>query len=113
MISFLSKKTKPNKWNLILKSDVIIIDDVFYITPTYEELLEFYRTLIFLSETRSVVLVTNRELSTWKDMKVDIHLLETLKARLLSEAQLIHLKKIYNLLIKLRLKNLILLKLIL
>ena len=86
------KKAKPRQWNMILKSDAIIIDEVFYITPTYEELLETYRTLIFLSETRSIVLITNRNLSEWKDMKVDVHLVETLKARLMSDAQLIHLK---------------------
>lgn len=90
---FFLKKARPNKWNAILKTDVVIIDDVFYITPTYEELLEFYKTLIFLSETRSIILITNRELSTWKEMNVDAHLVETLKSRLLSEAQLIHLKK--------------------
>lgn len=89
---FFIKRAKPNKWQSILKSDVIIIDDVFYTTPTYEELLEFYKTLIFLSETRSIILITNRELSTWKNMNVDKHLVETLKSRLLSEAQLIHLK---------------------
>ena len=86
------KKAKPRQWNMILKSDVIIIDEVFYITPTYEELLEVYRTLIFLSETRSIVLITNRDLSLWKEMNVDAHLVETLKARLLNDCQLIHLK---------------------
>ncbi len=78
---------------MILKSDCLIIDELFYITPTYDELLETYRTLIFLSETRSIVLITNRDLSEWKDMQVDTHLVEILKARLMSEAQLIHLKK--------------------
>jgi DNA replication protein DnaC len=78
---------------MILKSDCLIIDELFYITPTCDELLETYRTLIFLSETRSIVLITNRDLSEWKDMQVDTHLVETLKARLMSEAQLIHLKK--------------------
>ncbi len=86
------KKAKPRQWNMILKSDAIIIDEIFYITPTYEELLETYRTLIFLSETRSIVLITNRNLSECKNMKVDAHLVETLKARLMSDAQLIHLK---------------------
>lgn len=86
------KKAKPRQWSMILKADALIIDEVFYITPTYEELLETYRTLIFLSETRSIVLITNRDLSDWKDMKVDAHLVETLKARLMNDAQLIHLK---------------------
>ena len=56
-------------------------------------LIRIITTLIFLSETRSIVLITNRDLSEWKEMKVDAHLVETLKARLMSDAQLIHLKK--------------------
>ena len=80
------------RWKKILKTDVVIIDDVFYVTPTDEELTLFYKTVMFLSETRSTIIVTNRPLSEWSKMGVDKHLAETLRKRLMANAQLIHLK---------------------
>ena len=80
------------RWKKILKTDVVVIDDVFYVTPTDEELTLFYKTVMFLSETRSIIIVTNRPLSEWSKMGVDKHLAETLRKRLMANAQLIHLK---------------------
>ena len=80
------------RWKKILKTDVVIIDDVFYATPTDEELTLFYKTVMFLSETRSIIIVSNRPLSEWSKMGVDKHLAETLRKRLMANAQLIHLK---------------------
>ena len=85
-------KNQTSRWNKILKSDMIIIDDVFYIAPTEEELVTFYRTIVFLSETHSIVIVTNRQMSEWTKMGVDKHLSETLRKRLMANAQLMHLK---------------------
>ena len=48
---FFAIKNRTARWNRILKADMIIIDDVFYIAPTEEELVTFYRTIVFLSET--------------------------------------------------------------
>ena len=50
------------------------------------------RILRYSSETHSLVIVWNRKLSEWKDMGADRHLAETLRKRLLANAQLIHLK---------------------
>ena len=85
-------KNQTLRWNKILKSDMIIIDDVFYIAPTEEELVTFYRTIVFMSETHSIVIVTNRQMSEWTKMGVDKHLSETLRKRLMANAQLMHLK---------------------
>lgn len=84
-------KIKKKGWNNLLNSDLIIIDDVFYLTPTEEDLIQTYKLLIFLQETRSIVLVSNRPLSSWKSMKVDSHLIETLAKRLMQDAQIITL----------------------
>ena len=59
--------------------DVVVIDELFYVQPTDEELLAIYKILIFLQETRTLILITNRVLFTWKEMKVDTHLIETLQ----------------------------------
>lgn len=84
-------KVKKKVWNNILNVDLLIIDDVFYIAPTEEELVLIYKILIFLQETRSIIIVTNRPLSSWKEMKVYSHLMETLQKRLMQGAQLISL----------------------
>lgn len=97
MIGFLcvylliEQKLKKKAWNHILNADLIIVDDMFYMTPTQEELEQAYRIMMFLQETRSLVLITNRALSSWKEMKVDSHLVETLQKRLMQGAQLISL----------------------
>lgn len=56
-------KIKKKVWNNILNADLVIIDDVFYIVPTEEELVLIYKILMFLQETRSIIIVTNRPLS--------------------------------------------------
>lgn len=88
---FIEQKLKKKTWNHILNADLIIVDDMFYMTPTQEELEQAYRIMMFLQETRSLVLITNRALSSWKEMKVDSHLVETLQKRLMQGAQLISL----------------------
>lgn len=84
-------KIKKKTWNNILIADVVIVDDMFYLTPTEEELIQVYKLLIFLQETRSIILVTNRPLSSWKNMKIDTHIVETLAKRLMQDAQIISL----------------------
>ena len=75
----------------MLNADLVIIDDVFYISPTKEELALVYKIMMFLQETRSIIIVTIRSLSSWKEMRVDSHLMETLQKRLMQDAQIITL----------------------
>lgn len=84
-------KAKRKRWPKILDADLIVIDDVFYVAPETEELTLIYRTLMFLQETRSLIVITNRPLSSWKEMKGDPHLIETLQRRLTQDAQIISL----------------------
>lgn len=84
-------KIKKKVWNNILNADLVIIDDVFHIAPTEEELILIYKIMMFLQETRSIIIVTNRSLSSWKKMKVDSHLMETLQKRLIQNIQIISL----------------------
>lgn len=87
----LELKLKKKCWNNVLNADLIIVDDVFYLTPTEDELVLIYKLMMFLQETRSLIIVTNRPLSSWKDMNVDTHLIETLEKRLMQDAQIISL----------------------
>lgn len=84
-------KLKKKVWNNILNADLVIVDDVFYIVPTEEELISIYKIMMFLQETRSIIIVTNRPLSSWKEMRGDSHLMETLQKRLMQNAQIISL----------------------
>ena len=71
--------------------DLVIVDDLFYVAPTRAELQVFYRMIIFLSETRSILLITNRKLSDWPDAVDDRHLCQTLVDRLTINSQIIRL----------------------
>ena len=72
-------------------SDLIIIDELFYTDYTREELHLLYRGLMFLNETRSIIFVTNREVSSWTDASEDRHLMQTLTDRILSGSQILRL----------------------
>ena len=71
--------------------DLIIIDDVFYVEPTRVELQAFYRVISFLNETRSIIFITNRELSAWIDAAEDKHLCQTLLDRMTVNCQIVRL----------------------
>lgn len=69
-------KIKKKTWNNILIADMVIVDDMLYLTPSEEELIQVYKLLMFLQETRSIILVTNRPLSSWKNMNIDTHIVD-------------------------------------
>jgi len=75
----------------IQHSDLIVIDELFYLTPSAENLVYLYKTIMFLAETRSFIFVTNRPLSEWENMNADTHIVSTFRQRIMTDAQLIHL----------------------
>ena len=88
------KESKPRAaaaYAYIKECDLIIIDDVFYVPPDRAELQAFYRLIAFLNETRSLVLITNRELSAWLEAVEDRHLCQTLLDRITVNCQVIRL----------------------
>ncbi len=87
----MSVKRQKSHWNKILRRDLIVIDDLFYLRPSEENLQLLYKTVMFLSETRSFIFVTNRQLSEWDNMGVDKHTVSAFRQRIMVGAQLIHL----------------------
>ena len=87
----LSARKQSHHWNKILRSDLIVLDELFYLKPSEENLQLLYRTVMFLQETRSIIFVTNRPLSEWDNMGVDKHTVSTFRQRIMVGAQLIHL----------------------
>ena len=84
-------KTQKTTRARIQHSDLIVIDELFYLTPSAENLVYLYKTIMFLAETRSFIFVTNRPLSQWENMDVDTHIVSTFRQRIMTDAQLIHL----------------------
>ena len=85
-----SRKTKKI-YRYMLNCSVIIIDDVMYASITPEDLPVFYRAVSFLNETRSLIIITNRELSAWISAAEDTHLMQTLVDRITANIQIIRL----------------------
>ena len=56
-----------------------------------EDLPRLYHAITFLNETRSLIIITNRELSTWANGAEDEHMVNTLVSRLTSGSQIIRL----------------------
>lgn len=84
-------KTQKTTRARIHHSDLVVIDELFYLTPSAENLVYLYKTIMFLSEARSFIFVTNRPLSQWENMNADTHIVSTFRQRIMTDAQLIHL----------------------
>ena len=82
---------QQHKFRYILNSDLLIIDELMYVALSEQDLPLFYRAINFLREERSIIYITNRELSEWPQVAEDKHLMETLTQKLTSGSQLIRL----------------------
>lgn len=82
---------QQQKYKYWLSCSLIIVDDMMYTGLTDEELMNFYHTIMLLNETRSIVIITNRELSSWDQNGNDSHLMQTLIERLSANSQQIRL----------------------
>lgn len=72
-------------------SSLIIIDDMMYTGVRKEDLVKFYHSIMLLNETRSIIFITNRELSSWLEATEDRHLMQTLIDRITVNSQIIRL----------------------
>ena len=70
-------------------SSIIIIDDMMYTGVRNEDLVKFYHSIMLLNETRSIIFITNRELSSWFEAAEDRHLMQTLIDRITVNSQII------------------------
>ncbi|MBQ5970291.1 MAG: ATP-binding protein [Clostridia bacterium] len=95
LLEKLDRKDRVDKFNRLFRqmtqSSLIIIDDMMYTRIPDDELPRLYYALNFLNETRSIVIITNRELSSWAEGTQDGHMVETLIARLTAGSQIISL----------------------
>ena len=75
----------------MLNADLIILDEVMYVALSDQDLPLFYRAVNFLKEERSMIYITNRELSDWSLTVTDRHLMQTLTEKLTNNSQLVRL----------------------
>ncbi len=79
------------RFKYFTQSSLIIIDDMMYTGIREEDLVKFYHSIMLLNETRSIIFITNRELSSWVDATEDKHLMQTLIDRITVNSQIIRL----------------------
>lgn len=84
-------ESHKSPWRAIVNSDVVIVDDFLYLLPSSDEMLAFYKVISFLMESRSLIVVSNRDISDWNKLGYDEYLIETLFARLNNKSQQLHL----------------------
>lgn len=83
---------RSKKVNEYLKmSDVIIVDEMLYLNLAEEDLSLLYKGLMFLNESRSIICITNRGLSDWKNAARDKHTMQTLIDRIFRDAKLLYI----------------------
>lgn len=80
------------KFRYMISCDLIIIDELMYVALSEQDLPLFYRAVNFLKEERSIIYITNRELSEWLQVAEDKHLMETLTQKIMSSSQQIRLQ---------------------
>lgn len=80
------------KFRYMISCDLIIIDELMYVALSEQDLPLFYRAVNFLKEERSIIYITNRELSEWPQVADDKHLMETLTQKIMSSSQQIRLQ---------------------
>ena len=95
LLEILQRKDRSEKaaraFQYISSSSLVIIDDMMYTRIPDEDLPRLYHAITFLNETRSLIIITNRELSTWANGAEDEHMVNTLISRLTSGSQIIRL----------------------
>ena len=79
------------RFRYFTQSSLIIIDDTMYTGVRNEDLVKFYHSIMLLNETRSIIFITNRELSSWLEATEDRHLMQTLIDRITVNSQIIRL----------------------
>ncbi|MBQ8540815.1 MAG: ATP-binding protein [Clostridia bacterium] len=80
-----------NLFKYMRECSVIIVDDMLYSNVSREEAHMLYRALAFFNECRSLVIISNRDISAWHDASEDRHLIQTMQDRLTANCQIIRL----------------------
>lgn len=86
-----TSEKQRRRFRYLTQCSLIVIDDMMYAGIREEDLVKFYHSIMLLNETRSIIFITNRELSSWVDAAGDKHLMQTLIDRITANSQIIRL----------------------
>lgn len=81
-------------WSYISECQMIIIDEVLYTDITREDLQLLYKAIIYLNETHSLIIISNREISDWLNACEDKHLMKTMLDRITAHTQILRTDKL-------------------
>ena len=82
---------EKNVYAKIKESDLIILDELMYLPMSTEDVVKLYRSIMYLSEVRSFIFITNRRLQEWIDLIEDRHTMETVVDRIANGSRQIFL----------------------
>lgn len=77
-----SNPKQNNVFNKLKDADLIVIDEMMYLPISIEDVVILYKGIMYLNDARSIIFITNRRLSEWKDMVEDKHTMETFVSRI-------------------------------
>lgn len=86
-----TSEKQRRRFKYFTQCSLIVIDDMMYMGIREEDLVKFYHSIMLLNETRSIIFITNRELSSWVDAAGDKHLMQTLIDRITANSQITRL----------------------
>ena len=86
-----TSEKQRRRFKYFTQCSLIVLDDMMYTGIREEDLVKFYHSIMLLNETRSIIFITNRELSSWVDAAGDKHLMQTLIDRITANSQIIRL----------------------
>lgn len=94
-----SKDTNPTskrKYDYIMTSDMIIIDELLYTGISSDELTTLFRFISTINGVASIVVVTNRYFDEWLDASDDEFLMQTLIERLIGDCEIFKTQIVQN-----------------
>jgi len=95
LLVVLSKKEVLSKaqaiFNKIRNADLLVLDEVLYLNIDKENLELFYKTIMLINETTSIVFITNREISDWLKTAEEKYTMQLLISRALADTEVIRL----------------------
>ena len=86
-----TSEKQRRRFKYFTQCSLIVIDDMMYMGIREEDLVKFYHSIMLLNETRSIIFIMNRELSSWVDAAGDKHLMQTLIDRITANSQITRL----------------------
>ena len=85
-------KLNKTKYDYIKTCDIVILDEFGYVPYERSDAIEIYNLINMINNYASLVIVTNREFSSWKDIFYDEVIASTILDRLIENVFILNIK---------------------